>query len=428
MTQPETNNQICTDYEEIDLRDIIKTLGKWKYTIIAVTLICMFISGIISFCFLDPVYEASTVVSITQVKDTREIDGEIEDVVKELGQIPYMGVQACEHQVKSPEILQATIKKLNLDYSRRQLSGMISTESPKNTNLITITVSNTDPDLAAQIANTIRAEVVANVNKINTRKMEQSLSIMEKELLEKEEAELKAASDNLKKYKLETRSIEFLTTQLQQKNQDLATIQSQIIGAEIQCDELRMGIEQDKANIENTPATIATTSSAQGILPVEINGLDVKNGQVTSENLNEAYIAAVQSYNRKTTELAGTESAITTARQQTSQLEAEIRQLEAELINSQIEEQKLQTEVNRREKVVNLLTTKIADLKITQAIDLAENNITTVSEAFAPEAPVKPNKKLNVAIAGVLGLMLATFTIFFIEYMRNEEEEAKLKM
>ena len=49
--QPEYNY----DYNEIDLRDIFKTLGKWKYTIISVTLICMFLSAIVSLFFIDPV-------------------------------------------------------------------------------------------------------------------------------------------------------------------------------------------------------------------------------------------------------------------------------------------------------------------------------------------------------------------------------------
>lgn len=425
MTQPKNNNPVYADYEEIDLRQIFNTLHKRRYIIISVTIICMLISGIFSFFIADPVYEASTVISVNQQQDTREATGDIEDVVQELGEIPRMSVEACQQQVKSPAILQATIKELGLNCKRKELRENIKTDNPKGTNLITITVSNSDPELAASIANTIREKVVANVNVINARKVERSLAMMEKELLKKEENELKVANEELKAYKLQTRSIEFLTTQLQQKNEDLALFQSQSIGAEIQRDALRQGIQQEKQNIANTPATITTNSSAQGLLSVETNGLDIKNGQVTSENLNDAYVAAVQSYNEKVATLAGIESAIATAWQKTSQLEEEIRQLEAELINNQIEEKRLQDEVDRREKVVSLLTSKIADLKITQAIDIAENNITTVGEAIAPETPVKPKKALNIAIAAVLGLMLSTFAVLFIEYMKNGEEPKK---
>lgn len=55
------------DYDEIDLRDIFKTLGKWKYKIIAITLACMLLSGVASFIFMDPVYESKAVVATTSI-------------------------------------------------------------------------------------------------------------------------------------------------------------------------------------------------------------------------------------------------------------------------------------------------------------------------------------------------------------------------
>lgn len=36
-----------------------------------------------------------------------------------------------------------------------------------------------------------------------------------------------------------------------------------------------------------------------------------------------------------------------------------------------------------------------------------------------PVYPVKPNKKLNVALAGVLGLMIGVFLAFGLEYLRK---------
>ena len=42
-----------------------------------------------------------------------------------------------------------------------------------------------------------------------------------------------------------------------------------------------------------------------------------------------------------------------------------------------------------------------------------------VSEASVPSHPVKPNKKLNIAIAVVLGLMIFTLLAFVLEYLDN---------
>ncbi|OEF99792.1 hypothetical protein BHF71_01045 [Vulcanibacillus modesticaldus] len=45
-----------------------------------------------------------------------------------------------------------------------------------------------------------------------------------------------------------------------------------------------------------------------------------------------------------------------------------------------------------------------------------------VRDVVEPGQPVKPNKMLNIAIAGVLGLMISVFVVFMMEYWRNTEK------
>lgn len=47
-------------------------------------------------------------------------------------------------------------------------------------------------------------------------------------------------------------------------------------------------------------------------------------------------------------------------------------------------------------------------------------SLEVLDSPYLPENPVSPNTKLNVAIAAVLGLMLAVFIIFFREFMKEE--------
>ena len=44
-------------------------------------------------------------------------------------------------------------------------------------------------------------------------------------------------------------------------------------------------------------------------------------------------------------------------------------------------------------------------------------NVTVLDSAVLPEKPVKPNKRLNVAIAGILGLMLSIGLAFLLEFL-----------
>jgi capsular polysaccharide biosynthesis protein len=47
-------------------------------------------------------------------------------------------------------------------------------------------------------------------------------------------------------------------------------------------------------------------------------------------------------------------------------------------------------------------------------------SLKVLDSPYLPEDPVSPNTKLNVAIAAVLGLMLAVFIVFFKEFMKEE--------
>lgn len=63
---------------------------------------------------------------------------------------------------------------------------------------------------------------------------------------------------------------------------------------------------------------------------------------------------------------------------------------------------------------------EIASILVEQASIIIEvKNIQVVDEALVPEHPIKPNKKMNVAIAGILSIMIALFVIIMIEFMDN---------
>ncbi|GAA0861347.1 YveK family protein [Paraclostridium tenue] len=48
------------------------------------------------------------------------------------------------------------------------------------------------------------------------------------------------------------------------------------------------------------------------------------------------------------------------------------------------------------------------------------SNVEVIDKAMVPKIPVKPNKIMNIAIAGVLGVMISLFVIFLLEYMDNK--------
>ena len=70
------------------------------------------------------------------------------------------------------------------------------------------------------------------------------------------------------------------------------------------------------------------------------------------------------------------------------------------------------------------LATKIANetaqVFMKSVMDIMKvENIQVIDEAQVPESPINPRPKLNMAIAGVLGLMVSIFLVFLLEYLDN---------
>lgn len=63
---------------------------------------------------------------------------------------------------------------------------------------------------------------------------------------------------------------------------------------------------------------------------------------------------------------------------------------------------------------------KVADVFKRKAVELIEvDNVQVIDIAETPINPIKPNKKMNVAIGFMLGLMLGLGLVFLLEYLNN---------
>ncbi|GMQ56969.1 hypothetical protein AN1V17_13630 [Vallitalea sediminicola] len=79
-------------------------------------------------------------------------------------------------------------------------------------------------------------------------------------------------------------------------------------------------------------------------------------------------------------------------------------------INVQHTNPKLATDIAN--EIANTLVVKVSEI-------IEVKNVQVIDKALVPTSPVKPNKKLSVAIAGILGCMIGLFIIFLMEYFDN---------
>lgn len=66
------------------------------------------------------------------------------------------------------------------------------------------------------------------------------------------------------------------------------------------------------------------------------------------------------------------------------------------------------------------IANKVADVFMEKVVDIMQvENVKVIDTAEVSKHPIKPNKKMNVAIGFVLGLMLGLGIVFLIEYLDN---------
>ncbi|MCM1990496.1 YveK family protein [Oceanirhabdus seepicola] len=98
-------------------------------------------------------------------------------------------------------------------------------------------------------------------------------------------------------------------------------------------------------------------------------------------------------------------------------------QSDTQIINIKIENK----DPEKAAKMVNALSESFIE-RVTETFP--EVNIDVINVAKIPEKPIKPNKKLNVAIAFLLGLMVSVGICFLLEYMdtsfKTEEQVEKI--
>ncbi|MED3910376.1 Wzz/FepE/Etk N-terminal domain-containing protein [Peribacillus simplex] len=134
--------------ETISIKDIFKTLKKrWKL-IMLLTLIAALISGSISYFLLTPVYESSTQMLVNQKKSENQLD--YNQIQSNIDMINTYSVI-----IKSPAILEKVIDELELEQSVDQLSEKITINSQENSQVFSLTVQDSNPTKAVEIANTV---------------------------------------------------------------------------------------------------------------------------------------------------------------------------------------------------------------------------------------------------------------------------------
>ena len=136
--------------EVIDLREYLSIIKKKWFIMAILCVVCVAASTVYSFFIAKPVYQAETTL-IVKTEKTEGTNTVTSDQIKTTQQLAVTYGEI----IKSRKVLDDVIKNLDLDESYGQLSGKISVSTVSDTQIIKVSVQDTNKSNAAKIANEI---------------------------------------------------------------------------------------------------------------------------------------------------------------------------------------------------------------------------------------------------------------------------------
>jgi uncharacterized protein involved in exopolysaccharide biosynthesis len=460
------NNQI----DELTLSDILKIFKKRKLWFWAVFILTILATGVYLYFFATPIYEVSTKVKIparsgaSSLSSLSSLSGAAALI---LGGSSAPGISDEIEIIKSRKTLTKVIEQLNLlDYFKNKvkdkekrdsvtINSVISTlqeeiitvEPLKDTSFIEIKVSLDDKELAYKISKALidaYTEVSSELNKDENTYM---IEFIEKQLpvTEKELAEIEEKLKNFKQTKsvLPSKEAELLLDALSEIDKQYFATKIQYQETLAKLDELKKSVSDVKDLIEklkyipNSPI-IASLREKLTEYQIEYNALlqkysedsvevaeykarieeaqkriqqEVKNIISSQLNTDDPILSSISS------ELVTTQSSIEILKASLNALLSLKTELENQIKKlPEIEQEylSLQRDYQLKQSAYVLLKSKLEEAKLTTA-GLNLNVPVIVDEPFIPEKPAKPNKKLTLAIGGVLGIFLGILAVFLSE-------------
>lgn len=135
--------------QTISLQELFQVLKKRLFLIITITLAAVAVSAAVSYFVLTPVYEVKTTMMAYGADKKLESDS---NSLTEI-QTNLKLINTYNDLIKSDKILEKVLNELELDMTMGQLARKINVSNNKESHVIYISVKDTDPYRAAEIAN-----------------------------------------------------------------------------------------------------------------------------------------------------------------------------------------------------------------------------------------------------------------------------------
>jgi capsular polysaccharide biosynthesis protein len=444
--------RIMNEYEnEIELIDYLNVIWKRKWLILIPTFILVILVAVISF-LLPKKWEVDAIIQPSKLF-TQDSQGRFEEIVVvdpkqvagQINQESYNNIIAAElnidirdfpelkaENLKDTNLVRVTVREKDVQKAKVILSSLYKNLKKDFDKKIDVEIKGLDTQIAVN-QNNIKQNDIAikdNENQIAFRRLQ--IKDKENEIKTKENEIKKRNYDiQLKDLDIQSKEIEKdkIKKEIESSQNKLKISEERVKSILEEMKSVKARIDEIDAQLRNALAEKKQNSDAVGLLLYSnevqqnlryYNTLDEKlsTEKITQENLN-------LDIRDKEEQLRQMDNQIKQVNTQKDTIKTEIDNIltaiaviktEIEKINNQIESIK-----NEIEKIKNTINNLQNEIKLFEERKLRFDYTQLVKAPTGSLYPVSPKKKVNVLIAGILGLVVFTMLAFFIEYIEKQK-------
>ena len=153
------------DLIQLDIMLLLRRIWEKKILIVLVTLLFTAVSLAVSIFVITPQYASTTkVYVVNQTKDEKKA------ITTQDVQLGSLLVKDYKEIILSNKVMEDAAEKSGTGLTAKELAKKVSVEAPKDTRIISITVQDKDPQVASDLANTVKeisADQIKEVTKID---------------------------------------------------------------------------------------------------------------------------------------------------------------------------------------------------------------------------------------------------------------------
>ncbi|MGB9819998.1 MAG: polysaccharide biosynthesis tyrosine autokinase [Pseudothermotoga sp.] len=451
------------DMTELTLSDIFRIFKRRFLWFAVVFLGVCFATLIYLLFFTKPIYEASAQLLVQTSQPTISIPSAVTQLigVSGLGSLGGGADVATEIELmKTRQNIEKLIEQLNLmelfkgkkqvlveDVVKTVGEKWLKIENVKNTKIIQVTAEHQDPEIAAKVVNSLVDIYLDLRSRLTVNEYSARVDFIERQL-PRIEQELKDVEDKLRKFK-EENQVYSLSDQAAKLVEGIAQFDAKVYEAKVSIEQTKTGIKAAEDMLKKvdqkiiSSETISTNPVVQQLrsklvdLQVELSALlqtysetdrrvislkkqieetqDLLQKEISKvisaeiQTINPAYSELYTTWILKQTELQvqqATLSAVEKIRDEYLKKVSTVPAIEQKLFE-------LERERQAKQATYLALLSQYEQVKIGAAGTV--DTVRVISSAVVPNRPSKPNKKLILAIGGVLGIFLGILAVFIRE-------------